>query len=101
VSLPDSETSEKRDTAGTVTSRSPQEGTLAWNKDLVTLQEFLDRLSSTSWTESNPRILINGDERAYFAQVPSTSSTRCASPRSTKIYIETRIVQPEKPAPAP
>ena len=43
VSLPDSETGEKRDPSGSVTITVTQEGTLAWNKEPVTLQEFLDR----------------------------------------------------------
>src|SRR5688572_33492094 len=44
VLLPAIETGEPRDTAGSVTISVTDEGAIAWNKDLVTLDEFLQRL---------------------------------------------------------
>jgi biopolymer transport protein ExbD len=95
VLLPASETSIPRDTAGTVTLSVTAEGTLAWNKDLVTLDEFLARLQQYKLDESDPRILINADERALFAQVVYVvDQVRIA--QIPKIYIETRIFQAGK-----
>jgi len=46
VSLPQSETGEARDPSGTATISVTQEGTIAWDKDPVTLDEFLTRLKA-------------------------------------------------------
>ena len=92
VLLPASETSIPRDTAGTVTLSVTAEGTLAWNKDVITLDEFLDRIQRYKIEESDPRVLINADERALFAQVVYVvDQLRVA--QIPKIYIETRIFQ--------
>jgi biopolymer transport protein ExbD len=92
VLLPASETSIPRDTAGTVTLSVTAEGTLAWNKDVITLDEFLDRIQRYKIEESDPRVLINADERALFAQVVYVvDQVRVA--QIPKIYIETRIFQ--------
>ena len=92
VLLPSSETSIPRDTAGTVTLTVTAEGTLAWNKDLITLDEFLDRIQRYKIEEADPRVLINADERALFAQVVYVvDQVRLA--QIPKIYIETRIFQ--------
>jgi biopolymer transport protein ExbD len=92
VLLPASETSIPRDTTGTVTLSVTAEGTLAWNKDVITLDEFLDRIQRYKIEESDPRVLINADERALFAQVVYVVDQvrKAAIP---KIYIETRIFQ--------
>src|SRR3989304_5211332 len=68
VQLPTAESSEPRDPNGTVTISVTDEGALAWNKDLITLDEFLLRLQQYHREEPDGRILINGDERAFFAQ---------------------------------
>jgi len=81
--LPSSETSIPRDTAGTVTLSVTAEGTLAWNKDVITLDEFLERITRYKIEEADPRVLINADERALFAR-SFMSSIRCASPRSQR-----------------
>jgi biopolymer transport protein ExbD len=89
VQLPKSDTSEPRDPNGTVTISVTDEGTLAWNKDLVTLDEFLQRLQQFKRDEPEGRILINGDERAYFAQaIYVFDEARKAG--FTKVFIETR-----------
>ncbi len=90
VQLPVSETSIPRDPAGTATISVTDEGTIAWNKDLVTLDDFLLRLQQFHRDEPDGRILINGDERAFFAQaVYVFDEARKAG--FTKVYIETRI----------
>lgn len=92
VQLPQSETAIPRDPAGTATVSITDEGTLAWNKDLVTLDEFLARLQQFRTQEPDGRILINGDERAFFAQaIYVFDEARKAG--FTKIYIETRTKQ--------
>jgi biopolymer transport protein ExbD len=89
VVLPAVETSEPRDTAGTVTISVTDEGAIAWNKDLVTLDEFLQRLQKYRADEPDGKILINGDERAFFAQaVYVFDEARKAG--FTKVFIETR-----------
>src|SRR5450432_3180912 len=52
VKLPSASTSEVRDPNGTVTLSITDEGTLAWNKDLVTLEDFLARLQQ--YKKENP-----------------------------------------------
>src|SRR6476659_3169526 len=59
VNLPTSTTGIVRDTG---------EGAIAWNHDLVTLEECLQRLQVFHRENPDGRILINGDEKAFFAQ---------------------------------
>lgn len=89
VVLPKAEMSEPRTTEGSVTISVTDEGAIAWNKDLVTLDEFLQRLQQFKREEPDGRILINGDERAFFAQaVYVFDEARKAG--FTKVFIETR-----------
>ena len=69
------------------------EGTIAWDKDLITLDEFIARLKSYSLTEGqDARVLINADERTLFGQVVYVvDQVRISG--IPKIYIETRIFQ--------
>ena len=70
VNLPTSETGEARDPAGTATISITEEGTLAWNKDPVTLDDFINRLKAfKSLHPDDGRILINGDTEATFSSV--------------------------------
>lgn len=90
VQLPTAETSEGRDPNGTVTISVTDEGALAWNKDLITLDEFLQRLQQYKLDEPEGRILINGDERAFFAQaIYVFDEARKAG--FLKVYIETHL----------
>jgi biopolymer transport protein ExbD len=90
VQLPGSSTSEPRDPAGSVTITVTAEGTLAWNKDPVTMQEFLDLLQVFKAQNPDARVLINGDERAYFTQaIYVFDQARKAG--FTKVFIETRV----------
>jgi len=90
VLLPVAQTSEPRDPSGSVTISVTDEGTLAWNKDLVTLDEFLQRLQQYKAQQPDGRILINGDERAFFAQaIYVFDEARKAG--FTQVFIETRV----------
>ncbi len=89
VQLPKAEITEPRDPNGTVTISVTDEGAIAWNKDLVTLDEFLQRLQQFKREQPEGRILINGDERAFFAQaIYVFDEARKAG--FTKVFIETR-----------
>jgi biopolymer transport protein ExbD len=70
VALPDSETGEPRDPSGSATITVTQEGTMAWDKDPITLDEFLIRLKAFHADHpDDARILINGDSEASFSSV--------------------------------
>jgi biopolymer transport protein ExbD len=90
VSLPATETGEARDPADSVTISVTQEGTLAWDKDPITLDEFLQRLQQLHARAGNDaKILINGDENAFFAQARYVfDEVRKAG--ISKVLIETR-----------
>ena len=89
VNLPVSQTGEARDPNGTATVSVTDEGTLAWNSDLVTLDEFLVRLQQYHAQEPDGRILVNGDEHALFATaVYVFDQARKAG--FTKVFIEIR-----------
>jgi len=95
VDLPASETAEPRDPAGSVTISVTAEGTLAWDKDPITLDEFLDRLRVYKAAESDPKILINGDENAYFSQAIYVFD-EVRKIGIQKVLIETRVLPPER-----
>ncbi|HEY9247482.1 MAG TPA: biopolymer transporter ExbD [Rariglobus sp.] len=90
VALPSSETSQARDSDGAVTISITAEGTLAWDKQPVSLDEFIARLQAYKQVEPNARVLINGDENAFFTQVRYVvDEVRKAG--IGKVLIETRI----------
>ena len=90
VALPQSSTGEPRDPAGSVTISVTQEGTLAWNKEPISLDEFITRLQAYKQVEPNPKVLINGDENALFAQARYVfDEARKAGIQ--KILIETKV----------
>lgn len=93
VTLPQSATGETRDPNESVTITVTEEGTLGWNKDPVTLDEFLDRLRAFHLSNPEGRILINGDEDAFFSQaIYVFDEVRKAG--FQKILIETRVRPP-------
>jgi len=91
VSLPSTETAEGRDPADAVTISVTAEGTLAWEKDPITLDEFLIRLQQLHARAGNDaKIFINGDENAFFAQARYVfDEVRKAG--ITKVLIETKV----------
>lgn len=95
VELPQTGSSEPRDPSNSVTITVTDTGTLAWNKDPVTLDDFIHRLQTYKASEPDPKVLINGDERASFAQaVYAFDEVRKAG--IDKVFIETRIRPPAK-----
>lgn len=90
VALPQAETGDVRDPSNSVTITVTQEGTLGWNKDPLTLDEFLVRLRAYHTSNPEGRILINGDDAAFFSQaVYVFDEVRKAG--FQKVMIETRV----------
>jgi biopolymer transport protein ExbD len=90
VPLPSANTSEPRDPGTSVTLTIRQDGTLGWDKEPITLDQFLIRLAAYKQTQDDPRVLINGDENALFTQVRYVvDEVRKAG--ISKVLIETRI----------
>src|SRR5882757_6944779 len=91
VIVPQSTTGETRDPAGTVTLSVTSEGAIGWDKDQITADEFISRLRA--WKLANPdgRILINGDENAYFSQVFGYLIDEVRKAGFSKVLIETRV----------
>lgn len=91
VTLPESETGEPRDASDSVTITVTQEGTIGWNKDPVTLDEFLTRLRAYKASNPEGRILINGDDNAFFTQaIYVFDEVRKAG--FQRVLIETRVL---------
>ena len=90
VALPAVETSRPRASEGAVTLTISADGTLAWDQQRVTLDDFIARLQAYKQTTPEPRVLINGDENAPFAQARYViDEVRKAG--ISKILVETRI----------
>jgi biopolymer transport protein ExbD len=90
VLLPQAETGGPRDVSGTHTITVTDTGTIAWDKDFISLQEFINRLKAFKLAEPDGRILINGDENALFnSALYVFDEARKAG--FQKIYIETKL----------
>ncbi len=90
INLPQSETGNPRDPSGTVTISVTEAGTIAWNKDFISLAEFIDRLKAYKLSDPNGRILINGDEGAMFNSALYVFDEARKS-GFEKIFIETKV----------
>jgi biopolymer transport protein ExbD len=91
VALPDSSTGEPRDPAGTATVSILQDGSYAWNKDNINIDELNKRLTQFHLEHPEPdaHILINGDADASFASaIFAIDETRKAGIQ--KVLIETQ-----------
>jgi biopolymer transport protein ExbD len=95
VDLPESESGVPRDPSGTATVSVLVDGTMAWNKDPVTLDEFLIRLKQFHLEHPEPdaRILINGDTEASFSSVIYVFD-EVRKAQIQKVLIETRAKAP-------
>jgi len=91
VQLPYSETGEPRDPSGTATITVTTEGTIAWNKDPVTLDEFINRLQAFKVLHpDDARVLINGDTEATFSSVIYVFD-EVRKAQISKVLIETTV----------
>ena len=90
VVLPQAESGVERETAGTATVSVTEQGSLAWDKEFVDLNEFLNRLKAYYVSNPEGRILINGDDNAPFNQaIYVFDEARKAGFK--KIFIETQL----------
>jgi biopolymer transport protein ExbD len=90
VALPAARSSEARDPGSSVTLSIREDGTLGWDKELITLDQFIIRLQAYKQVQPDGRVLINGDENALFAQVRYVvDEVRKAG--LSRVLIETRI----------
>ena len=91
VDLPSSETAEPRDPAGTVTITVTAEGGVAWDHDMIPLDQFIPHLQQYHIANPEGRILINGDENANFSQVFGYVVDEVRKAGFQKVLIETRV----------
>lgn len=91
VVLPSSETGEPRDPSGTATITITGDQTMAWDKDPVTLDEFIIRLQQFHLEHpEDARVLINGDTDASFSTVIYVFD-EVRKAQINKVYIETTV----------
>ncbi len=98
VTLPDSTSGEPLDPASTATITVMADGTLAWNRDPITMDDFLERLKVFHVTHLEPdaHVLINGDADAPFDRaVYAFDQARRAG--INRILIETHAVRKSSP----
>lgn len=94
VRLPQAAQTEPRDPNGSVTVSITSENTIAWNKDLIALDEFITRLQAYKLAAGpEARILINGDEDAGFSSARYVLD-EIRKAQIPKVLIETRAVVP-------
>jgi biopolymer transport protein ExbD len=91
VRQPDSMTGEARDPSGTHTITVQTDGRLAWDKDDVSADQFLQRLQEYRATDPDGRILINGDASAHFFSVIYVMD-QARKVGFQKVYMETRFI---------
>jgi biopolymer transport protein ExbD len=94
VELPSAETAEVRDPTGTVTITVNSEGGIAWDKELIRLDEFIPRLQRYHLENPDGRVLINGDEYANFSQVFGYVVDEVRKAGFSKVFLETRVRAP-------
>ena len=96
ITVPLSETGVPRDPAGTAPISVTQEGTIAWDKDPVSLDEFIARLKVFHVQNPEGRFLINGDENASFNSVFAYAVDEVRKSGAQKVFIETHVKPPGK-----
>lgn len=90
VVLPQTITGGARPTENSVTITVTDQNTLAWNKDLILVDELIPRLKAFYATNPEGHILINGAEDALFnAAIYVFDEARKTGFK--KIYIETKV----------
>ncbi len=90
VALPPAASGEPRNPAGAATITITAGNTLAWNKEPVTLEQFIAHLQAYKKTAADPRLIINGDAGALSSSARYVvDEVRRAG--FAKILIETRV----------
>ena len=89
ITLPTADSGEQRPPSE-VTISVTDAGTIAWNRDFISLAEFIERLRTLKSTDPDAKILINGDENALFnSALYVFDEARKAG--FQKIFIETQV----------
>lgn len=96
IIVPLSETGHPRDAAGTATISITPEGTIAWDKDPISADEFLVRLRTFNAANPEGRYLINGDENASFSVAFGYVIDEIRKSGAKKVFIETHVKSPGK-----
>jgi biopolymer transport protein ExbD len=68
VSLPIATTSTPQDRTSFASITITESGELFYNKEALSLSDLLQRLQKFKSEQQDPRVLINGDEKAYFGK---------------------------------
>lgn len=93
IHLPVAATGVPVDQSRAVSLNVMEDGSYAWNKEKVSLQELIAHLQRLKATESDPKIFIYGDGNSRFkAVVALLDETRKAG--ISKVAIETMPKQP-------
>ena len=90
VTLPQSKTGEARRTEGTATVTVTETGSLAWNRDFISPEEFLTRLTTYHLQNPEAELLINGDANAMFSQVIYVFD-EASKANIEKVKVETQV----------
>ena len=73
-----------------VTIQVSDQGTLYWDREIITKELLQSRLDEYARTEADPRVLIAGDDRAkYGPTIEVLDAVRAA--KIEKVSIETRV----------
>ncbi|MDF9834136.1 biopolymer transport protein ExbD [Ereboglobus sp. PH5-5] len=93
VQLPKVENSGPRDPSNSVTISITDNNEIGWDKDTISLEEFVTRIHDYSIRvgPENARIFINGDENANYSSARYVID-QIKRTQIQKIMIETRIV---------
>ena len=93
VQLPKVEHSGPRDPTGTVTITITEDNQLGWNKEGISLDEFVARILAykNSVGADNARVLINADENANYASARYVFD-QIKRAEIQNVLIETRIL---------
>jgi len=92
VTLPTATQTEPRDPADTITISVTADGTIGWNKDVISPDEFITRLGVLRATAQNPRVLINADEDASYQSVFGYILNEVRKADIDHVYFETRFM---------
>lgn len=92
VLLPQSTSSEARDPENSVTISITEDNTIAWDKDPVSLDDFITRLQTYKQSAGpEAKILINGDENALYSSARYVLD-EIRKAQIPKVLIETRVI---------
>jgi biopolymer transport protein ExbD len=92
VNLPAAATSAPQEHNDRTTISVTKDGSLFFNKEQMQLSELPDRLKQLKSEQPDPKVFINGDEKAFFgAAVEVLDDLRRAG--ITKVAIDTKLKQ--------